>query len=153
MKNIKLLILVSVLVAGMLAGCAGGKVVEPTNTAADMPAMETPIVNNAYGGATTEPTTSGPPVIAPPSVSGEGVEVEIEDFTYVPGTITIKVGTTVTWTNKDNVGHTATSEDGVFNSGMLGKNSSYSYTFTTPGTFGYFCEPHPYMVATIVVTE
>ena len=48
MKNIKLLILVSVLVAGMLAGCAGGKVVEPTNTAADMPAMETPIVNNAY---------------------------------------------------------------------------------------------------------
>lgn len=148
MKNIKLLMLISVLALGILAGCSA-KTVTPTSV---MPVMDTPATNNAYSAATTQPT-SGPPVIAPPSVSGEGVEVEIEDFTYVPGTITIKVGTTVTWTNKDSVGHTATSEDGIFNSGMLGKGSSYSYTFTTPGTFGYFCEPHPYMVATIVVTE
>ena len=79
--------------------------------------------------------------------------MEIEDFAFVPGTITIKVGTTVTWTNKDSVGHTATSDDGVFDSGMLSKGSSYSFTFTTAGTYGYFCKPHPYMVATIVVTE
>jgi plastocyanin len=115
--------------------------------------METVTATNAEPAATVESTTAGQAVIAPPSVSGEGVEVEIEDFAYVPGTVTIKVGTTVTWTNKDSVGHTATSDDGVFDSGMLGKGSSYSFTFTTAGTYGYFCKPHPYMVATIVVTE
>lgn len=148
-----LLILVAVLAIGILAGCAGGKVVEPTNAPVEMPPMETAAANNAYAAATTEPITANPPVIAPPSVSGEGVEVAIVDFAYAPGTITIKVGTTVTWTNEDNVGHTATSDDGVFDSGMLGKGSSYSYTFTTTGTYGYLCAPHPYMVATIVVTE
>jgi amicyanin len=153
MKKVTLIILVSVLAMGILAGCAGGKVVEPTSAPEEMPPMETAAANPAEEAATVEPTTSGPPAIAPPSVSGEGVEVEIEDFAYVPGTITIKVGTTVTWTNKDNVGHTATSDTGVFDSGMLGKDSSYSYTFTTAGTYGYFCTPHPYMVATIVVTE
>lgn len=152
MKNIKLILLVSVLAIGILAGCAGGKV-EPTSAAGEMPTKETAAANNAYAAATSDPTTSSAPVIAPPATSGEGVEVEIEDFAFVPGTITIKAGTTVTWTNKDNVGHTATSDDGVFDSGMLGKGSSYSYTFTTAGTYGYFCTPHPYMVATIVVTE
>ncbi len=152
MKNTKLIILISILAIGILAGC-GGKTVEPTNAPVEIPTMDTAATNNAYAAAITEPTTSSPPVVAPPSVSGEGVEVEIEDFAYVPGTITIKVGTTVTWTNKDSVGHTATSDDGVFDSGMLGKDSSYSYTFTTAGTYGYFCKPHPYMVATIVVTE
>jgi plastocyanin len=115
--------------------------------------MDTIAATNAEVAATVDPTTSGQPVIAPPSVSGEGVEVEIEDFAFVPGSVTIKVGTTVTWTNKDNVGHTATSDDGVFDSGILGKGSSFSYTFTKAGTYGYFCKPHPYMVATIVVTE
>jgi len=152
MKKTTLLILVSVLAIGILAGCASGKTVTPISAPVEMPTMETVAANNAYAAATTEPT-AGAPVIAPPSVSGEGVEVEIEDFAYVPGTVTIKVGTTVTWTNKDNVGHTATSDDGVFDSGMLSKGSSYSYTFTTAGTYGYFCTPHPYMVATIVVTE
>lgn len=153
MKNAKLIILVSILALGILAGCASGKTVAPTSATGDMPTLDTAATNNAYAAATTEPTQSSPPVIAPPSVSGEGVEVEIEDFAYVPGTVTIKVGTTVTWTNKDSVGHTATSDDGIFDSGMLSKGSSYSYTFTTAGTFGYFCTPHPYMVATIVVTE
>ena len=152
MKNTKLIVLMSILALGILAGCSA-KTVTPTNAVGNIPTMDTAATNNAYAAATTEPTTSNPPVIAPPSVSGEGVEVEIEDFAYVPGTITIKVGTTVTWTNKDSVGHTATSDDGVFDSGMLSKGSSFSYTFTTAGTFGYFCTPHPYMVATIVVTE
>ena len=142
----------SILALAILAGCSA-KTVTPTNAVGDIPTLDTAATNNAYTAATSEPTTSNPPVIAPPSVSGEGVEVEIEDFAYVPGTITIKVGTTVTWTNKDSVGHTATSDDGVFDSGMLSKGSSFSYTFTTAGTFGYFCKPHPYMVATIVVTE
>ncbi len=152
MKNIKLIILISVLALGILAGCSP-KTVAPTSAAVDMPTKETVAGNTAYSAATTEPTTSNPPVIAPPSVSGEGVEAEIDDFTFVPGTLTVKVGTTVTWTNKDSVGHTVTSDDGIFDSGMLGKGSSFSYTFTTAGTFGYFCTPHPYMVGTVVVTE
>jgi plastocyanin len=152
MKNTKFIVLISILAMGILAGCSA-TTATPTNAPVEMPPMETVTATNAEPAATVESTTAGQAVIAPPSVSGEGVEVEIEDFAYVPGTVTIKVGTTVTWTNKDSVGHTATSDDGVFDSGMLGKGSSYSFTFTTAGTYGYFCKPHPYMVATIVVTE
>ncbi|MBA4383952.1 MAG: hypothetical protein C0410_04395 [Anaerolinea sp.] len=81
----------------------------------------------------------------------EGSEVEIEDFTYAPVTITIKVGTTVTWTNKDSVRHTVTSDTGLFDSGLLGKGESFNFTFTEVGTFAYHCTPHPNMKAIIIV--
>lgn len=152
MRNLKLIVLISILALGILAGCSA-TTVTPTNAPVEMPPMDTVAATNAVVAATVDPTTSGQPVIAPPSVSGEGVEVEIEDFAFVPGTVTIKVGTTVTWTNKDSVGHSATSDDGIFDSGILGKGSSFSYTFTTAGTYGYHCKQHTYMEATIVVTE
>ncbi|MRS04355.1 hypothetical protein EG832_14240 [bacterium] len=81
----------------------------------------------------------------------EGTEVEIEDFAYVPATITVKVGTTVTWTNKDTVRHTVTADSGLFDSGLFGKGESFSYTFTEAGTYSYFCIPHTYMKGVVVV--
>lgn len=82
--------------------------------------------------------------------------VEISSYKYMPETITVKKGTKVTWTNKDSVAHTVTTQDGSpakIDSGLFGKDESYSYTFEKTGTYEYFCEPHPYMKATVIVTE
>ena len=78
--------------------------------------------------------------------------VEIVDFSYRSDTVEIAAGTTVTWTNNDTVPHTATADDGSFDSGSLGKGDSFSHTFDEPGTYPYFCAFHTGMRGTIVVT-
>jgi plastocyanin len=74
-------------------------------------------------------------------LSGEG-EVEIEDFQFRPKTLVVRVGTTVKWANKDQAQHTATSDTGVWDSGYLAKGDRFTYTFTQPGVFPYYCIPH-----------
>jgi plastocyanin len=71
---------------------------------------------------------------------------------YEPGTLTVAVGTTVTWVNTGATSVTVTSPDGLFDSDLLGSGASFSHTFDTPGTFRYFCVPYPYMKGLIVVT-
>lgn len=83
--------------------------------------------------------------------AGSSYLVEIEDFAFTPATLTIQVGETVTWTNLDQVEHTATSTSGAFDSGLLGQGESYSVTFTEAGTYDYLCTPHPSMTGQIVV--
>ena len=85
--------------------------------------------------------------------SGEDHAVQIKGFAFAPRTITVKVGDTVTWTNEDSARHTATADDGSFDTGLLAKGQSGSVTFDTPGTYMYFCTPHPNMKGTIVVEE
>ncbi len=75
----------------------------------------------------------------------------ISDFKFTPGAITIHVGDTVTWTNNGPSDHTATANDGSFNTGTLKKGQSASHTFTKAGTFAYICAIHPFMKGTIVV--
>jgi len=85
---------------------------------------------------------------------GEGSSeniVEISDFTFLPVTLNIKKGDSVTWTNKDGTRHTATSDDGVFDSGLLSNGQNFKYQFNEVGTFSYHCTPHPYMKAKIIV--
>jgi plastocyanin len=77
--------------------------------------------------------------------------VAIADFAFAPATLTITAGDTVTWTNEDQIEHTATSTTGAFDSGLLGQGASFSFTFTTPGTYDYLCTPHPSMTGQIVV--
>ncbi len=77
--------------------------------------------------------------------------VEIVDFAFAPATLTIIVGDTVTWTNRDAVAHTATSIAAGFGSGNLEQGESHSVTFTVPGTYDYLCTPHPSMTGRIVV--
>jgi amicyanin len=77
-------------------------------------------------------------------------------FAFSPASLTIKVGTTVTWKNTTAVGHTVTSDDGKsFDSGtsnpIAPQTGTFSFTFTTAGTFKYHCEIHPFMKATIIV--
>lgn len=77
--------------------------------------------------------------------------VTISDFNFTPNSITIHVGSTVTWTNKGPSAHTATAQDGSFSTGVLQRGASASHTFTRAGTFSYFCQIHPFMRGTIVV--
>jgi plastocyanin len=72
---------------------------------------------------------------------------------FSPNPVEVKVGETVTWINDDSGRHTVTSKDGVFDSGMMGKGQSFSYTFDKAGEYTYHCEPHPNMVGTVVVIE
>jgi plastocyanin len=80
-----------------------------------------------------------------------GTSVTISDFQFTPATITIHVGDTVTWTNNGPSAHTATANDGSFNTGVLQKGQSGSHTFTTAGTFAYHCAIHTFMHGTVVV--
>ena len=77
--------------------------------------------------------------------------VDIADFAFAPAELTITVGDTVTWTNRDDMVHTATSVNGAFDSGDLDVGESYTLTFTAPGTYDYLCTPHPTMTGRIVV--
>ena len=78
-------------------------------------------------------------------------KVDIADFAFDPETITVKAGTKVTWTNSDDATHTATADDGSFDTGDLDKGDSKSVTFDKPGTFTYYCRFHPFMKATVEV--
>jgi plastocyanin len=78
--------------------------------------------------------------------------VSIDNFTFTPPTVTVKAGTTVTWTNKDDIPHGIAATNNTFpRSKALDTDDSYSFTFTTPGTYQYFCYVHPHMTGTIVV--
>lgn len=77
--------------------------------------------------------------------------VTIQNFSFQPGTMQIPVGATVTWTNKDSTTHTSTSDTGVWDSGNISTNSSFSFTFNQAGTFTYHCKIHPNMTGSIVV--
>jgi plastocyanin len=81
------------------------------------------------------------------------VAVSIDNFTFDPQDLAVTAGTTVTWTNASDVAHTVTSSlsPPLFDSKDLGKNEKFSFEFKTPGTYEYFCEPHPYMTGKIIV--
>jgi plastocyanin len=72
-------------------------------------------------------------------------------FSPLEVTVVIGVNNTVNWVNDDNAAHTVTAKDGSFSSGNMASGSSYTYTFTTPGTFTYYCAYHSWMVGTVVV--
>jgi plastocyanin len=78
-------------------------------------------------------------------------QVVIENFSFVPATMTVKAGTKVTWVNRDDVPHTATDTDKRFNSKTLDTDDQFSFTFSQPGTYNYFCALHPKMTGKITV--
>ncbi|MGB7687969.1 MAG: cupredoxin family copper-binding protein [Pseudolabrys sp.] len=80
----------------------------------------------------------------------EDVAVKIGNFTFGPQELKVKAGTTVTWKNEDDIPHTVVSPNN-FRSKVLDTDGTYTFTFTTPGTYKYFCSLHPHMTGTIVV--
>jgi plastocyanin len=115
----------------LLAGCG-------TSRAAVAPA---PVTASVAAATTAQPT----PVAAN--------AVSIENFEFTPPVITVPVGTTVTWTNKDVEQHTVTARDKSFNSDAVAGDKSFSYTFSKAGSFDYFCQIHTHMTGTVVVTD
>ncbi len=110
----------------------------------------------ACGGSATPspaPATASPPSAAPASVSPAGGDaVTIAGFAFAPASLTVKVGATVTWTNKDTATHTVVWADGSPGSASLTNGGTpYSRTFDTAGTFAYACGIHAAMKGTVVV--
>jgi plastocyanin len=89
--------------------------------------------------------------IAASSVLAADSPVTIAGFAFDPATVTIQVGDSVTWTNEDSVGHTATAADGSFDTGSIANGASDTVTFDTAGTFAYICSIHPQMAGSVVV--
>jgi amicyanin len=77
--------------------------------------------------------------------------VTIDNFTFNPQRLTVAAGSTVTWTNKDDIPHAIASSSAQLRSQALDTDDNYSFTFTVPGTYQYFCSLHPHMTGTIVV--
>ena len=94
---------------------------------------------------------AAPSVKANGQPSAEGAAVNIDNFVFGPQTLTVPVGATVTWTNKDDIPHTSVSTEGVFKSKVLDTDEKFSYTFTKAGTYPYYCTIHPKMTGKIVV--
>ncbi len=115
------------------------------------------IIVAACSGASATPSaalTAAPSAEPSASSGGSGGEeaVTIKGFTFAPAALSVKVGTTVTWTNQDGATHTVTFDVGDDTSGDLGNGGTYSETFATAGTFPYHCAIHPSMKATVTVT-
>jgi plastocyanin/LysM repeat protein len=97
------------------------------------------------------PYAQPPPAPAPMPMPGQTTNVTIQDFMFMPPTITIHVGQTVMWLNNGPSMHTSTSDTSIWNSGTLGVGGTFSRTFNSTGTFSYHCAIHPFMHATVFV--
>jgi len=98
------------------------------------------------GGYQQSPTQQSAPVT-------DVTSLNIQNFAYLPANIQVRTGTTVTWTNQDNIQHSVTFKNGMKDSGLLSQGQSFRYTFNTPGTYQYYCTVHPSMVATVTVVS
>lgn len=127
-----------------LAGTPGSNATGPVPAPSTMPGMTM--------GASTPGSSATAAPAAP--VAGD-VVVTIKGFAFSPAALVVKAGATVTWTNQDGDPHTVTSQHsgGPLTSAALSTGQSYSYKFTTPGTYAYLCTIHPFMTATVTVTK
>jgi plastocyanin len=81
----------------------------------------------------------------------ETAEVKIDNFSFGPAALTVPVGTTVSWTNRDDIPHTVVSTDGVIKSKVLDTDEKFSFTFNKAGSYPYFCSIHPKMTGKVIV--
>jgi plastocyanin len=83
--------------------------------------------------------------------TADPTKIVVKDFMFMPTPVTVKAGSTVTWANQDDEPHNVVSDTGLFKSGGMDTNESFSYKFDKPGTYHFTCSIHPRMVGTIVV--
>ena len=110
---------------------------------------------NSNNSVTNVPNTSSQTQKSSSATAQATDKVTIANFAFSPADVTVKKGTTVTWTNQDTAAHTITETDGKDGpkSGDLGQGQSYIFTYGTVGTFKYHCLVHPDMTGTVTVTE
>src|SRR3954454_21345803 len=143
-----------------LAGVAGIGLVAAALALVALPSSATPknkihmpTAAAANAAFLTGYTAAAKPVAAA-ATPVSGVAVKIVNYAFAPASLSVAVGTTVTWTNYDTAPHTVTVSSGPvkFSSPSLNKGDTFSYTFKTVGTYSYYCAVHPNMLATVVVT-
>jgi amicyanin len=93
----------------------------------------------------------GPAAAVQAKEAAAASQVRIGNFVFTPAEITVAPGSTVTWVNEDDIPHTVAASSGAFRSKAMDTDQQYSFTFTTPGTYDYFCALHPHMQGKIVV--
>jgi plastocyanin len=136
-----------------LVACGGGGSDSSTE------AESTPSGQESGSAESTDGTTGsegGDTTESEPAPSGEAAKaekVEIVEFSYEPDPVVVQVGGKVTWRNEDSAPHTATADDGSFDTGTIDQGKTGSATFKDPGTFTYICEIHPTMHGTVEVVE
>jgi plastocyanin len=126
-----------------LAACGGGSDGD-TNTA------DTAETETTTGTTLEEPSGNAP---APSGEAPRSAKIRIVGFSFDPDTVTIQAGGKVTWLNEDSAPHTATADEGSFDTGTIQEGKIKSEAFKEPGTYGYFCEIHPEMRGTVEVVE
>jgi plastocyanin len=89
--------------------------------------------------------------LAASAAAAETGRIEVKEFMFTPTTLTVSAGSQVTWVNKDDEPHTVVSDTGMFRSGAIDTDESFSFTFDKPGTYHFTCSIHPRMVGTIIV--
>jgi amicyanin len=112
----------------------------------------TPGMTGMPGMSSMPPMATSGPSSSAATTPVAGDAVSIDNFAFTPGTLTVHVGSAVTWTNHDEEPHTVAAGDGSFHSPGMDAQGTYSYTFQKPGTFDYVCSIHPFMHGTVVVT-
>lgn len=143
----------AVAMVAAVSGCGSGR-----HDAAPVPVFAPGLQTPGFPGHSPAPQLPGhtgmsqPPPGQPAPVADALNAVAIANFAYAPATITIKVGSTVTWTNRDEEPHNVVSGDHSLRSPSMGTGATFSYTFTKPGSITYVCTLHPYMHGTVVVT-
>ena len=95
--------------------------------------------------------SAGSPGSSANTAEPASAEVKVDNFSFGPATLTVAVGTTVTWTNRDDIPHTIVSTDKVFKSKVLDTDEKFSFTFSKAGAYPYFCSIHPKMTGSVVV--
>jgi plastocyanin len=131
-----------------LAACGGGGS-DSTSEADTAPSAseESGATTEAEGGEETESE------VAPSGEAAKSEKVDIVEFTYQPDPVVVQVGGKVIWQNQDTAPHTATADDGSFDTGTIEKGKIGSETFKEAGTYTYFCAIHPTMHGTVEVVE
>jgi plastocyanin len=143
---------VVLLAAMLLSGCSS-----PPSATSPSVTFGSGATTPGMPGMSGMPSMPGAPANASVSATASapvtGNAVSIDNFAFVPATLTVAAGSTVTWTNQDEEPHTVVANDGSFRSPGMGSQATYSHTFATAGRFDYVCSIHPFMHATVVVTQ
>lgn len=116
-----------------------------------MPRLHLPALVLAFGISTAALAGAGAVLTTAASAAPAGATVSIDNFTFSPPTITVVAGSTVTWVNRDDIPHTVVASDKAFKSKVMDTDEKFSFTFTRPGEYAYFCSLHPHMVGKVVV--
>jgi plastocyanin len=146
------LIIVTSFLSLFLAACGQSRTDSSARTEAQSPSASTvPQNSNTEMSKMEMPAKPSPAAGKDMPTPSTPNQVMVENFSFQPGTLTVKAGTTVTWVNHDDEPHTVNENNKTFKSGTLDTDAKFSYKFTSPGAYSYFCSLHPRMTGQVIV--